>query len=49
MGDRRGVCKVLVGKPNGKRPFEDLGIDGRVILKWIFKKWDGVGIFCLDH
>jgi hypothetical protein len=32
--------KILVGIPEGKKYWEDLGIDGR-ILKWILKKYDG--------
>jgi hypothetical protein len=35
-GEKRGVYKVLVGKIEGKRP---LGRP-RIILKWIFRKWD---------
>jgi hypothetical protein len=26
---------------------EDPGVDGRMILRWIFRKWDG-GIDCID-
>ena len=39
MGEGRGVHRVLVGKPEGKRP---LGRPRRIILRWIFKKWEGV-------
>jgi hypothetical protein len=39
-GEERGVYKMLVGKPEGKRPLGDPGVDGRIILGWIFRKWD---------
>jgi len=40
MGERWGVYRVLVEKPEGQRPFGDPGVDGRIILRWIFRKWD---------
>jgi hypothetical protein len=30
-----------VGKPDGRNHLEDLGLDGRLLLKWIFKHWNG--------
>jgi len=29
MGERRGMYRFLVGKPEGKRPLGRLGADGR--------------------
>jgi hypothetical protein len=33
----RGAYRVLVGRPEGRNQLEDPGVDGRIILKWIFK------------
>jgi len=44
MGEGRGMYRVLVGKPEGKNHLEDSGTDGRIILRWNFRKWD-VGVW----
>jgi hypothetical protein len=38
MGERRGVYRVLMGKPEGKNLLEDPSVDRRIILRWIFRK-----------
>jgi len=39
MGHSRGVYRVLGGKPEEKDHLEDPGVDERVRLSWIFRKW----------
>jgi hypothetical protein len=43
MGERRGVYRVLVGKLEGDH-LGGSGVDGRIILRWILRKWH-VGVW----
>jgi len=42
MWEGRGVYRVLVGKPEGKRPLRRPRCKWRIILRWIFSKWEGL-------
>jgi hypothetical protein len=44
MRERRGLYRVLVGKPERKDHLGHAGLDGSIILRWIFRKWD-VGVW----
>jgi len=40
------------GNPREREHLQDLGVDGRIILKLIYKKWDGeawTGLIACDY
>jgi hypothetical protein len=36
--EKRNAYRLLVGKPEGKRPLEDLVIVGNITLKWVLQR-----------
>ena len=42
MLEGRVVYRVLVGKPGERDHWGDPDLDGRIILRWIFRKCEGV-------
>jgi len=43
-GGTRGVYRVLVGKTGRKNRLEGPSVDGRIILRGIFRRWKGGGM-----
>jgi len=40
MRERRVIYRVLVGKLRERNNLGDLGVGGRIILRWISRRWD---------
>jgi hypothetical protein len=43
MGNRRCLYRVLVGNLTERNHLQEPGVEGRIILRWIFRKW-GLGL-----
>jgi hypothetical protein len=43
MGEGRNVYRDLVGKSEGNRPLEDLGVYGRITLSWTLGRYGSMG------
>jgi hypothetical protein len=47
MGEGRGVYRVWCGNLRERGHWGDPGIDGYIILRWFFMKWD-VGLWTVS-
>ena len=44
MAERSGTYRVWCGNLRKRDHLEEIGVDGRIILKWIFKNWDWIDL-----
>jgi hypothetical protein len=42
IGEKKNAYRLLVRKPEGKRPLGRPRLGGWIILGWILERWDGV-------
>jgi hypothetical protein len=42
--ERRNAYRILMGKPEGKRPRKYLHVNGKIILKWILNRMGWYGL-----
>lgn len=38
MGEVINVCKIWIGNLKGGEHIQDIGVDGREVLKWVLRK-----------
>ena len=52
VGGGEGVYRVLVGKPEGKNRWGDLGVDGWILgwisRRWVVGMWTGLAVKILE-
>jgi hypothetical protein len=39
--ERKVAYRILVGRPEGRNHLKTPGVEGGIILKWIFNLWEG--------